>query len=312
MRFLNFLSIASVMSSCVNYTTQGWMNYSKFVNGLPIDNVYSYTPLPGSLTPCDLELLHQSCVDRINGYRAGILKFSNGQSDPGTRNSLVHYTQNNRCSNAISLGDLYVNDGQGLCVGAHTNPFSCPLPPNTVGNRGQNTCCRRVGTTVAAIQATMYDCLQSMWDEGIGQPDNAPWSEAIGHWLNMRSTEVNSVSCSFSFRTDGAVWMNQDFYSGQSPSLPSCNCVNIPAGSSDGCGGICYESVSTPTTAPLPTPLPTPKPTPLPTRLPTSAPLPTPKPTLPPTRAWSTFPCYYFYTIPGTSTQILVPNQCPP
>lgn len=295
------LCLNMAQGSCVDYRTQGWMNYSKFVSGLPVDNVYTYTPLPTGLTPCDLEYLHNSCVNRINKYRSGELKFTGGGPDPAAP-PLLHYTKNNRCANALSLGDFFVNDGQGICAGAHVNAFACPVP----GNSGQNTCCKRSGTSVASIEATMFNCLQAMWDEGIGQPNNPAWSPPIGHWLNMRSTSSNSVSCGFSFRTDGGVWMNQDFF--YSVAAQGCNCTNVPVGSNDGCGGVCTGNGSTAATSKAPTTLTLISKAPT-TLTPTSkAPTTVTSATLAPTpRPWSTFPCYFF----SGTMEYLFPGNCP-
>lgn len=220
-------------ASCVNYQSPGYMSNKQIISGMPPANAKTYVTLPSGLTPCDLETLQNSCVNRINQYRSGALKFTDGTSDPGVpKPSINPYTQGNRCSNAIAFGDLYLNGGAGGCASAHANAFAC------LGSAsGQNACCYRRGQTVAEIQSQLYGCLQQMWDEGEGLQDNAAFSQTNGHWYNMRSTSNTYVACGFAFTSDGGLWMNQDFYSG--PTGPACSCPGA-AGTSDSCGGVCY------------------------------------------------------------------------
>src|ERR1700760_4328185 len=113
------LFVIPIHSACVNYSTLGFFNSSIFQLGLPPPNAFTYIELPPALTPCDLEYLHNICVERVNSYRSGQLKFTGGGSDPGTRANLSYYTANYRCSNAIAFGDFYVNNNSAdLCFGA--------------------------------------------------------------------------------------------------------------------------------------------------------------------------------------------------
>jgi hypothetical protein len=77
-----------------------------------------------------------------------------------------------------------------------------------------------------------------MWDEGVGQPNNAPFSTAIGHWFTMRNSALTQVSCGFAFDDRGRVWMTQDF-SGARPASVAQTCSCVTVGGDDGCGGVC-------------------------------------------------------------------------
>jgi len=77
--------------------------------------------LPPTISYCEYEQLTIDCVDRINMYRSGELKFSNGQADPGrATRALAADTGNMRCSANQAMGDLFQNvRGDGGCDGAH-------------------------------------------------------------------------------------------------------------------------------------------------------------------------------------------------
>lgn len=227
---------ATAGPAVVDYTARGYYRRTgttpMYNAGLPSS---SYLLLPPGMTRTQLAQLQQDCVNRINQYRAGTLRFTNGTADPGVpRAALNHLMGNDVCSTAQALGDLVVNGGAGGCTGAHTNAFSCPWS----GSVGQNTCCLRTGSTYAAIQGQLYACLQSMWDEGQGMPSNATYTTANGHWYNMRNSAFTQVSCGFAFDNRGHVWMNQDFTATRPAAVAqTCSCSAV--GASDGCGGVC-------------------------------------------------------------------------
>lgn len=220
----------------LDFTALGWFTPAPatFHPGLPSA---SFVTKPAGLTYAELEQLQQDCVDRINLYRSGTLTFSDSSSDPGVpKPALQHLMGGDRCSSAQALGDLVVNNGAGGCVGMNSNSFSCP----SQGIVAQNTCCARSGSTYAAIRGQLFSCLQGMWDEGIGLPDNAAYTTADGHWWNMRNATSAWVSCGFAFDAAGTVWMNQDFASGRLASVPAtCSCAGENVGDGDGCGGTC-------------------------------------------------------------------------
>lgn len=222
-------------SGVIDFTARGYYRRAgsgaTFTMGLPT----GYRRLPTGLTYTQLAQLQRDCVDRINQYRAGMLRFSNGTADPGVpRTALNHLQGNNACSSAQAVGDMVINNGAGGCAGAHATSFNCPWS----GSVGQNTCCMRTGSNYSDIRSQLYSCLQSMWDEGIGMPSNATFTAANGHWFNMRSSAFTQVSCGFGFDDRGRVWMNQDFSAGRPGSVAqTCSCGAV--GSADGCGATC-------------------------------------------------------------------------
>lgn len=224
-------------SGVVDFTARGYYRRSggstMYAAGLPT----GYRKLPTGMTYTQLAQLQRDCVDRINQYRAGTLRFSNGTADPGVpRTALNHLQGNNACSSAQAVGDMVINNGAGGCAGAHATSFNCPWS----GSVGQNTCCMRPGSNYSDIRTQLYSCLQSMWDEGIGMPNNATFTSANGHWFNMRSSAFTQVSCGFGFDDRGRVWMNQDFSAGRPASVAQlCSCGAV--GAADGCGATCVS-----------------------------------------------------------------------
>ncbi len=76
------------------------------------------------MTYADLGALHQYCVDRINMYRSGQLKFSDNSADLKMPVSpLIHYQGNDVCSNEAALGDMVGSSGG--CDNGHANAFVC-------------------------------------------------------------------------------------------------------------------------------------------------------------------------------------------
>jgi hypothetical protein len=219
-------------TAVVDTTPLGYYTASSMYRaGLPT----GFIAKPATLSHRELAQLHQDCVTRINAYRTGQLRFSNGTADPGVpKPVLARLMGNEVCSNEQALGSLVINAGAGGCQGAHMPSSACP----TAGGGGQNTCCARRGTTYAAIQSQLYSCLQQMWDEGIGLSDNASFTQANGHWFNMRNSRLTQVFCGFAFTSGGTVWMNQDF-SGTRPSQVPATCTCSAAGAADGCGRTC-------------------------------------------------------------------------
>ena len=75
-------------ATCPNISPLGYYNPTanggyQFTFGAPPPNVfYNFELQPPWINECQLNNLHQMCVDTINEYRAGTLVFSNGQSDP--------------------------------------------------------------------------------------------------------------------------------------------------------------------------------------------------------------------------------------
>jgi hypothetical protein len=262
----------------VDYTITGYYKSRTYYDGQPPSG---FITRPSTITPSELEQLHVDCVNRINMYRSGALKFSNGASDSNVLAGLNPTTErygSNMCSSEGAMGDLIANvAGGGGCAGAHTNAFVCPGG----GNRAQNSCCGRGGgswgdqtsyTTYSSVRSQLYSCLQQMWDEGMGS------SGELGHWQTMRSTLYNSVSCGFAWTSNGRVMMTQDFYdSGVTSCNPSCS----TCGGSDGCSSNpCVCGTDSSLTAATQSPSPTPSQTPTHSTSSSRTPSPSPSPSI--------------------------------
>jgi hypothetical protein len=146
----------------------------------------------------DLNALRQACVDTINQHRATL------SLPPLVRASAAVET----CSDGGAQSDQAT--GQ-----AHGSAGDCP------GMSAQNTCPNWNPTRYGGVVNALKQCLQQMWDEGeppVGRDQciqqyfagNTACFLAHGHYLNMSGSNP-VVSCGFSVRADGDVWMNQDF-----------------------------------------------------------------------------------------------------
>jgi len=211
---------------CVDYTVEGYFpSRGAALLGVPA----GFATRPSTISPCELESLHRECVDRLNMYRSGQFKFSDGTSDSNVLaglSPLKEETGNNQCSSHQTLGDHVRAEPSGYgCAGAHFTAFTC------AGSGAQNSCCSWFKEpTYIGVKQRLFDCLQSMWDEGI-----TPGQK--GHWQTMRSPNYQYASCGFAWAEDGQLSMNQDFYSSMVSN--QCSCKDKTAGASDGCGGTC-------------------------------------------------------------------------
>lgn len=139
-------------------------------------------PLPGPIPGCapapmpSSGDIYQDCVDRINQFRWEC------QCLP----PLARWSDAETCSDQQSSNDQ--NGG-----GPHANFGACE-------EWAQNTC-----PDWGSEQDIIVGCLQSMWDEGPGEP----FSEH-GHYINMSSMDYTKVACGFSSSGSG-VWSNQNF-----------------------------------------------------------------------------------------------------
>lgn len=134
----------------------------------PIDGC-SPAALPTSGDP------HEDCVNRINQLRWEC------QCLP----PLARWTEAESCSDGQAAADQSAgvpHNGSGEC-----------------GELAQNTC-----PDWPSEGDVIGGCLQSMWDEGPGEP----FSEH-GHYINMSNTDYSKVACGFA--NDGATWSNQNF-----------------------------------------------------------------------------------------------------
>jgi len=225
---------------CVDYSAAAYYpaKGSALVDGLPGNGFVSR---PATLSTCELEKLHTECVARINKYRSGALKFSDGTDDSNVAEGLQpleEATGTNECSSQQALGDLVQNvQGGGGCAGGHHTAGTCP----SKSGWAQNSCCGRGGgsfnsnrviATYEAVRDELFGCLQQMWDEGI--------TEGIkGHWNTMRNPDYQVAHCGFAFTASGRLMANQDFARDVKDSYVRCSCSGKLAGADDGCGGTC-------------------------------------------------------------------------
>eukprot|EP00729_Bicosta_minor_P000350 gene350-15254_t len=228
-------------SVCVDHTADGYYvaESGSFIQGFPGGGI---VPRPASISPCELAQLSQDCVERINSYRTGKLGFSNGIANldlPLSLEPLREQTSGHQCSSRQAMGDLFenVNRGGGACSGAHTAFQKCPHKGLQLV--GQNTCCGRGGSvegptfmTYGNVKDELFDCLQSMWDEGIDGK-----SDENGNFMRMKNENFKYASCGFAWTDSGRIMMNQDFTDGVPEEFAGseCNCEGKSVGDQDGC-----------------------------------------------------------------------------
>ena len=116
----------------------------------------------------------QSCVDRINAFRARV-----------RLGGLARDASSEPCDDEESRLDARSNR-------AHGSFGRC-------GERAQNACPNYPGASVEAVLST---CLQQMFDEGPGG----------GHFDNMTSTKYSRASCGFEQLAGGRIWTVQNFF----------------------------------------------------------------------------------------------------
>lgn len=133
------------------------------------------------LAPELLEALHSGCVAFVNEKRGGM-----------NLTALERWTAGEACSDAQASTDMQD-------AGAHGSFGSC-------AEKAQNTCPGwPTDTSTAAHLETLRSCLQTMWDEGPGEP----YSEH-GHYLNMSSTDYSALACGVA-TSAGKLWVNVNF-----------------------------------------------------------------------------------------------------
>ena len=115
------------------------------------------------------------CVDRINAFRAT-------EDLP----PLERWVEQEACTDTQSEADSSDD--------AHANFGQC-------SENAQNTC-----PGLGSVDQIIQGCLQSMWDEGPGEP-----FEEHGHYINMSNTSYTKVACGFYEMPNGQFWSNQNF-----------------------------------------------------------------------------------------------------
>ena len=143
----------------------------------PFQPLPSPPPAPGPGAPGRTDPFaqaRQSCVDRINGYRARV-RVAPVARDPSTE----------PCGDEESRLDARSNR-------AHGSFGKC-------GERAQNACPSYPG---ASVEDILSKCLQQMFEEGPGG----------GHYDNMTSTKYTRASCGFEAMSGGRIWTVQNFF----------------------------------------------------------------------------------------------------
>ncbi len=72
------------------------------------------------------------------------------------------------------------------------------------GAGAQNEC---PGWSAANPERSLAECLESMFQEGPGEPYSAH-----GHYLNMTSSRYSGVVCGFAITDKGSLWIVQNFF----------------------------------------------------------------------------------------------------
>lgn len=139
-------------------------------------------PIPGCSPPTAAPSgdPHQDCVDRINQLRA----------ECQCLGPLARWTEGEDCADQHAEYDSTRSAHAGFRDRICTN-----------GGFGQNEC-----PGWRSVDQTISGCLQSMWDEGPGEP----FSEH-GHYINMTNSSYSMVACGFHTTPDGRVWAVHNF-----------------------------------------------------------------------------------------------------
>lgn len=132
------------------------------------------TPPPPGPSSDPFAAARQSCVDRINQYRARV------RMGPLARDASTE-----SCDDEESRLDAQSNR-------AHGSFGKC-------GERAQNACPNYPG---ASVEDVLNKCLQQMFEEGPGG----------GHYDNMTSTKYSRASCGFLSMPGGRIWTVQNFF----------------------------------------------------------------------------------------------------
>jgi hypothetical protein len=117
------------------------------------------------------------CVNKINAYRASI-----------GMGPLIHAVDKDACTGLQAQQDSQTDRAHGAF--------------GQCGESAQNEC-----PGWGSEQAICDGCLQSMWDEGPGEPYSAH-----GHYINMTNSRYTQVSCGFYTTGSGEVWAVFNFY----------------------------------------------------------------------------------------------------
>jgi len=139
-------------------------------------------PVQMDSEPDEVAELRQACLDFTNARRAEL-----------SLSALTHWDAQASCSDIQAAKDQ-------AGAGPHGSFGDC-------GESAQNTCPGwPASADVESQKESLLGCLQSMWNEGPGEPyiDH-------GHYINMSNSHYTSVVCGFSYQ-NGRLWVNQNFH----------------------------------------------------------------------------------------------------
>ncbi|OIP45434.1 MAG: hypothetical protein AUK31_08405 [Fibrobacteres bacterium CG2_30_45_31] len=145
-------------------------------------SIFSEAPTSSSTTSTDLlETLRLECMNFNNDRRAEL-----------SVSALGRWTRGEACADSEALAD---QSG----AGAHGSFGSC-------GEYAQNTCPGwPTDSSIASHVQVLRSCMQSMWDEGPGEPYSAH-----GHYINMSNADYSELACGFS-EVNGNLWVNMNY-----------------------------------------------------------------------------------------------------
>lgn len=167
---------------------------------------------PSGMTMCEVQQLQDDCVEKINSFRAGT-PFSDGRTrDHGHLSPLTKSADDfSKCMNEKALSDLEYAHHKNMGCGHYSMSLTCGLD---LFAGAENSCCPRNCRTYASCKRALFNCLQSMWDEGqiVLDTGSIKWTMETGHYWNMIGDRTH-VGCGFGFDSQGKMLATQNFYS---------------------------------------------------------------------------------------------------
>jgi len=130
--------------------------------------------------------------DLLEVLRLECMNFNNERRAELSVSTLGRWTKGEACADSEALAD---QSG----AGAHGSFDSC-------GEYAQNTCPGwPTDSSMASHVQVLRRCMQSMWNEGPGEPYSAH-----GHYLNMNNADYSELACGFS-EVNGNLWVNMNY-----------------------------------------------------------------------------------------------------
>lgn len=194
---------------------------TRYVSGAPPASSLKLVLQPDFLTCEEVERLNAHCVEQINRFRAGELRFTGGFADfhLGQLLPLRDASNNARCEAEAALGS-FASTGLNNCSVAKTPVNACGA---MAGVWRQSTCCpRNAGGTYASVRLALDTCLQEQFDQGLSMDEEGA---RTADWLNIKSPTSAYASCGFAFGKTpsggNVVLMTQNYASRYSPQAGS-------------------------------------------------------------------------------------------